>query len=203
MIINIVTIFPEIFKSFLSEAILEKAIKNNSLTVNFINPRDYTENKHKKIDDYVFGGSEGMLMTPQPLFSAIEDNQLQTTHKIYMSPQGATLNQNKLISLLKINEITIIAGRYEGIDQRFINEHVDEQISIGDYILFGGEIPAMVLIEGLTRLLPNVLNNPASHQFDSFSNSLLEADHYTRPQDFRGLKVPEILANGNHELIRI
>lgn len=201
MKINILTIFPDLFHGWMNEGIVSKAIKEGIIEINLIDFREYADNKHYKVDDYPFGGGDGMLLMPQPLFSAIEANNLQTTHTIFPSPKGRVLNQNILMELKDYPEITFIAGRYEGVDQRVIDTYVDEQISLGDYILTGGEIAIEVILDGITRLLPGVLNNEQSHQNDSFSNGLLEHKQYTRPADFRGLIVPEVFLSGHHKNI--
>lgn len=201
MKINILTIFPNFFDSWMNEGIVKRAVDKGQLEINIIDIREYTENKHKKVDDYPFGGGEGMLMTAQPLFSAIESNALENTHVIFPSPSGKILNQDKANELKDIKEITFVAGRYEGVDQRFIDTHVDELISIGEYILTGGEIPIEVIIESTIRLIPGVLGNQLSFENESYSDFLLEHPHYTRPANFRGLEVPEVLLNGNHKLI--
>ncbi len=201
MKINILTIFPDLFHGWMTEGIVSKAISEGYLEINLIDFREYADNKHFKVDDYPFGGGDGMLLMPQPIFSAIEANNLQNTHTIFPSPKGRVLNQSILEELKDMDEITFLAGRYEGVDQRVIDTFVDEQISLGDFILTGGEIAIEVILDGITRLLPGVLNNANSHQNDSFSNGLLEHKQYTRPQDFRGLKVPDVFLSGHHKNI--
>lgn len=204
MKINILTLFPGLYQSFLQEAIIGKAVEKGTVEFNIIDFREYSQNKHKKVDDYVFGGGAGMLITPQPLFSAIRENKLENTHIINMSPRGKIYTQKRAKQLSEFDEITIMVGRYEGIDQRVINTFVNEEISIGDYILMGGEIPSQVVIESIVRLLPEVLNNEESFATESFSplsNYLLEEDQYTRPANFEGLEVPEILLSGHHRKI--
>lgn len=201
MKINILTIFPEMFAGWMQEGVVGRAIQNGIIEINIINFRDYTDSKHLKVDDYPFGGGEGMLLTAQPLFDAIEKNNLDQSHVIFPSPKGPQLNQKKLEQLSEVKEITLIAGRYEGIDQRVIDTYVDEQISLGDYILSGGELAIQVILDGVIRLVPGVLGNAVSFEQDSFSNNLLEHPQYTRPSVFRDLAVPEVLLNGNHKLI--
>ncbi len=202
MKINILTIFPDMFEGWMNEGIVSRAIADGTIEINLINFRDYADNKHAKVDDYPFGGGDGMLLMPQPLFSAIRENKLENTHTIFPSPKGQVLNQAMLEKLAESHdEITFIAGRYEGIDQRVIDTFVDEQVSLGDYILTGGEIAIEVILDGIVRLLPGVLNNANSHQNDSFSNGLLEHKQYTRPSEYEGLVVPEVFLSGHHKKI--
>ncbi len=201
MKINILTLFPGLYESFMNEAIVKRAIEKEIIEFNIIDFREYSTNKHKKVDDYVFGGGAGMLITPQPLFDAIRQNKLEHTHIINTSPRGHLFTQKRAFELSKFDEITFLVGRYEGIDQRVIDTFVDEELSIGDYILMGGEIPSQVMLESIIRLMPGVLNNQTSYITDSFSsegNRLLEEDMYTRPAEFEGLRVPEVLLSGHH-----
>lgn len=200
MKINILTLFPGMFSGFINESIMKKAIEKNLIEVNLINIRDYANNKHNVVDDYPFGGGPGMLMKPEPLFAALEP--FRNTKVIYMSPQGKVYDQECAKRLLAEPEITIIAGHYEGIDERVIEEFVDEEISIGDYVLTGGELPAMVVIDAVSRMIPGVINNAESFINDSFYNGLLDAPHYTRPAEFMGRKVPEVLMSGHHANIK-
>lgn len=201
MKVNILTIFPNMFTGWMEEGMVAKAIKAGVVEINVIDFREYTSNKHKKVDAYPFGGGEGMLLTPQPLFAAIRENKLENTYTVFPSPKGPRLNQNKLEELSQLDEITLIAGRYEGVDQRVIDTFVDEQISLGDFIITGGELAIETIMDGVIRLLPGVLNNNVSYEQDSFSDGLLEHPQYTRPSNFEGLEVPEVLLNGNHKLI--
>lgn len=201
MKINILTIFPKMFNGWLSEGMISKAIEREVVEINVIDFREYAQNKHKKVDDYPFGGGEGMLLMPQPIMSAIEENNLDKTHIIFPSPKGKVLNQEKLEKLKELDEITLLAGRYEGVDQRVIDKYVDEEISLGDFIITGGELAIQTILDGVIRLLPGVLNNNASFEQDSFSDGLLEHPQYTRPSEYNGMKVPEVLLNGNHKLI--
>lgn len=201
MKVNILTIFPNMFTGWMEEGMVAKAIKAGVVEINVIDFREYTSNKHKKVDAYPFGGGEGMLLTPQPLFDAIRQNKLENTHTVFPSPKGPRLNQKKLEELSQLDEITLIAGRYEGVDQRVIDTYVDEQISLGDFIITGGELAIETIMDGVIRLLPGVLNNNVSYEQDSFSDGLLEHPQYTRPSNFEGLEVPEVLLNGNHKLI--
>lgn len=201
MKINILTIFPEIFDGWKNTGMIKQALDRNLVEINVIDIRDYTTNKHKKVDDYPYGGFDGMLMQVQPLDDAILANNLENTHVIFPSPKGEVLKQSALEQLATKDEITLVAGRYEGVDQRFIDMHVDQMISVGDYILTGGELPIATILDGLIRLIPGVLNNDTSNVYESFHNNLLEFPQYTRPAEYKGLKVPEVLVNGNHKLI--
>lgn len=201
MKINILTIFPEIFDGWKNTGMIKQALDRNLVEINVIDIRDYTTNKHKKVDDYPYGGFDGMLMQVQPLDDAILANNLEDTHVIFPSPKGEVLNQSVLEQLATKDEITLVAGRYEGVDQRFIDMHVNQMISVGDYILTGGELPIATILDGLIRLIPGVLNNDTSNVYESFHNNLLEFPQYTRPAEYKGLKVPEVLVNGNHKLI--
>lgn len=201
MKINILTIFPEIFDGWKNTGMIKQALDRNLVEINVIDIRDYTTNKHKKVDDYPYGGFDGMLMQVQPLDDAILANNLEDTHVIFPSPKGEVLKQSVLEQLTTKDEITLVAGRYEGVDQRFIDMHVDQMISVGDYILTGGELPIATILDGLIRLIPGVLNNDTSNVYESFHNNLLEFPQYTRPAEYKGLKVPEVLVNGNHKLI--
>lgn len=201
MKINILTIFPEIFDGWKNTGMIKQALDRNLVEINVIDIRDYTTNKHKKVDDYPYGGFDGMLMQVQPLDDAILANNLENTHVIFPSPKGEVLKQSVLAQLATKDEITLVAGRYEGVDQRFIDMHVDQMISVGDYILTGGELPIATILDGLIRLIPGVLNNDTSNVYESFHNNLLEFPQYTRPAEYKGLKVPEVLVNGNHKLI--
>lgn len=201
MKINILTIFPEIFDGWKNTGMIKQALDRNLVEINVIDIRDYTTNKHKKVDDYPYGGFDGMLMQVQPLDDAILANNLEDTHVIFPSPKGEVLKQSVLEQLATKDEITLVAGRYEGVDQRFIDMHVDQMISVGDYILTGGELPIATILDGLIRLIPGVLNNDTSNVYESFHNNLLEFPQYTRPAEYKGLKVPEVLVNGNHKLI--
>lgn len=201
MKIDILTLFPEMFEP-LRQSILGRAVKQGLFEINLINIRDFSLDKHKKVDDYVFGGGDGMLMTPQPLFDAIMSVKGDGSHAIYMSPKGTTLTQNRVKQMAKeINHLIIICGHYEGIDERIITLCVDEQISIGDYVLTGGELPAMVLVDAVVRHLPDVLGSNTSACDETFEDGLLEYPQYTRPREFMGLTVPDILISGDHAKI--
>lgn len=200
MKIDFLTLFPEMFNS-LNHSIIGRAIENDIVKINCVNIRDFSLNKHKKVDDYVFGGGEGMLMMPQPLFDCIDSVKKENSFVIYVTPSGKPFTQSIAKKLKDKEHLIFVCGHYEGIDQRVIDEKVDCEISIGDYVLTNGELPAMVIADSVVRLLPGVLSNSNSSVNDSFENNLLEHPQYTRPADFRGLKVPEILLSGNHQEI--
>jgi len=197
MKIDILTLFPEMFAP-LYESILGRAQKQGKLQINIVNIRDYTKDKHLKCDDYPFGGGAGMVMLPQPIGDAIDA--LDPDHKarrIYLSPKGETLVQQKVFDLIECEHLILLCGHYEGVDQRVIDLFIDEEISIGDYVLTGGELPAMVLVDCVARYVDGVLNT-SSLVDESFSDGMLEYPQYTRPQVYRGLEVPEVLRSGNH-----
>lgn len=195
---DILTIFPEYF-DVLSQSLIGKAIRGGVLDVQITNIRDYSKDKHSKTDDYPYGGGAGMVMTPDPIVSSIEA--VDPDHKarrIYLSPKGTQLKQNVVERLAKEERILMLCGDYEGVDQRAIDLCIDEEISIGDYVLTGGELPAMVLLNAVSRYVDGVLGSSESTGEESFSGDLLEYPHYTRPAEYRGIKVPEVLLNGNH-----
>lgn len=200
---TIITLFPNLFDSYLGDSIIKRAIDGGKIKVGFLNPREFTKDKHGKVDDTPYGGGAGMVMTCQPLFDCIKA--AKKTNKgpvIYLTPQGKKFTERKAVTLSKkYKELIIICGRYEGIDQRVLNALVDVEISVGDYVLTGGELPAMIIIDAVTRLLPGVLGNEESHENDSFSEKFegkKEYPHYTKPAEYEGLKVPEVLLSGNH-----
>ena len=198
MKIDILTIFPEMFDA-LKTSLLKKAQEKGAIEINILNIRDFSLDKHKKTDDYPFGGGCGMLMTPQPIYDCLTSIKgYEKAHKIYMSPKGQTLNQKKVKQLSNFEHLIILCGHYEGVDQRIIDLLIDEEISIGDYVLTGGEIPAMVVCDCVSRYIPSVLGNSQSTEDESFSNGMLEYPQYTRPQEFKGLKVPDVLVSGDH-----
>lgn len=202
MKINILTLFPEMFTAVTESSILGKAGEKGILNINLINIRDFSKDKHNKADDYPFGGGVGMVMMPQPVFDAIKS--VKASGKmIYMSPRGKILDRAKIEELAELDEITILCGHYEGVDQRIIDEWNMEEISIGDYILTGGELAAMVLIDSVSRFIPNVLGTKESATEESVYSGLLEYDQYTKPREYEGLCVPEVLLNGNHKLIHL
>ena len=196
---DVLTLFPEMF-GILNQSIIGKAIERELIDINLINIRDFSKDKHKKVDDTPYGGGAGMVMKPDVVYDAYKSIEDRNAKVIYMSPQGKTLNQKKVEELAKESHLIILCGHYEGIDQRVLDKIVDEEISIGDYVLTGGEIPAMVLIDSVSRYVKEVLNEE-SIQEESFSNGLLEYPQYTRPETFEGVKVPEILLSGHHENI--
>jgi len=200
MKIKVFTIFPEMLRPYLSESILGRAIEKGLLEVELIDIRPYSENKHKNTDDYPFGGGAGMVMLAQPIVDAIEQNTPEGAkpHRIYLSPRGRTLNQQIVEELAKEEELYLLCGHYEGVDQRALDLVIDEEVSIGDYVLTGGELGAMVIIDAVSRLIPGVLGSEESSVDESFSSGLLEYPQYTRPREFRGMQVPEVLLNGNH-----
>lgn len=201
MTIDVLTLFPDMY-TVLNGGILGKAIDKGIFNINIHNIRDYSLDKHKRCDDYPYGGGAGMVMTPQPAHNAI--NTIDPQHKslrIYLSPKGTTLNQQKVEELSKRENILLLNGSYEGIDQRIIDLNIDEEISIGDYVLTSGDLASMVLINTVARYLPGVLGSEASTEEESFSQGILEYPHYTRPYEFCGLTVPDVLTSGNHAAI--
>ena len=201
MKIDILTLFPEMFEP-LKASILGRALEKDLFELTLINIRDFSLDKHKKVDDYVFGGGDGMLMTPQPLYDAIMSVKTDKSYVVYMSPKGTVLSQKQVKRIAhEIEHLIIVCGHYEGIDERIIDLCIDEQISIGDYVLTGGELPAMVLVDAVLRYVPEVLHSDTSVVDESFSDNLLEHPQYTRPREFMGLTVPEVLLNGNHKEI--
>ncbi|MBO5348387.1 MAG: tRNA (guanosine(37)-N1)-methyltransferase TrmD [Clostridia bacterium] len=197
---DVLTLFPEMFDT-LNQSILGRAIEKDLININLINIRDFSKDKHKKVDDTPYGGGAGMVIRPDVVYDAYKSIKDENAKVIYMSPQGKVLNQEKVKSLSKEQHLVILCGHYEGIDQRVIDEIIDEEISIGDYVLTGGEIPAMVLIDSVSRYVEGVINNESTEE-ESFSNNLLEYPQYTRPEVFNDKKVPEILKSGHHENIR-
>lgn len=201
--IDVITIFPGLFEAFLDESIVGIAIRTGRLKVAVHDLRDWTTDPHRTVDDSPYGGGPGMLMKPEPLVAAIEalagpKGPGRTARVIALSPQGERLDQPRLESLLKEEALVFVCGRYEGVDQRVIDLAVDEELSIGDYVLSGGEVPAMVVIEGLARLAPGVVGNPESIATESFQGPTLEGPQYTRPAEFRGQAVPPVLLSGDH-----
>ena len=202
MRIDILTLFPEMCETVLSESIIGRAREKGLVEINCINIRDYTEDKHRRVDDAPYGGGMGMLMQTVPIancYKAICEKSDNKNHLIYMSPCGKVLTQEKVKELAKMEEITILCGHYEGVDQRVIDSLVDEQISIGDYVLTGGELPALVLADSISRMLDGVLPNDEAKELESHYNGLLEYPQYTRPYEWNGMKVPDVLISGHHE----
>ena len=197
---DVLTLFPEMFES-LNESILGRAIEKDLININLTNIRDFSKDKHKKVDDTPYGGGAGMVMRPDVVYDAYKSVYEPNAKVIYMTPQGKTLDQKKVESLSKEQHLIILCGHYEGIDQRVIDEINPEEISIGDYVLTGGEIPAMVLIDSVSRYVEGVLNEESTNE-ESFSTGLLEYPQYTRPEVFENREVPEVLKSGHHENIR-
>ncbi|WP_405102233.1 tRNA (guanosine(37)-N1)-methyltransferase TrmD [Oceanobacillus sp. FSL H7-0719] len=201
MHIDVLTLFPEMIEGVFESSILKKAQEKNKLSYNLVNFRDFTANKHNKVDDYPYGGGAGMVLTPQPIFDAVDSltmNKEIVPRIVLMCPQGEPYTQQKAEELAEEEHLIFICGHYEGYDERIRQELVTDEISIGDYVLTGGELGAMVVVDSVVRLLPEVLGNQDSAPQDSFSTGLLEHPHYTRPAEFRGMKVPEILLSGDH-----
>lgn len=196
---DVLTLFPEMFEP-IKQSILGKAIEKEKIKLKLVNIRDFSKDKHKKVDDTPYGGGAGMVMKPDVVYDAYKSVYEENAKVIYLSPQGKTLNQKKVEELSKEKHLILLCGHYEGIDQRVIDKIVDEEISIGDYVLTGGEIPAMVLIDTVSRYIDGVLNQESIKE-ESFSQGLLEYPQYTRPEVFEGEKVPEILLSGHHENI--
>lgn len=209
MLIDIITIFPHVCKPYFEESIVRIAQEKRKLSIRVHDLRDYTLDKHKKVDDRPFGGGPGMVMMAEPVFRAVEKIRgakgegRKAAKTILLCPQGKTLNQRLAGKLSKCRHLILICGRYEGVDARVRTRLADEEISIGDYILTGGELAAMVLVDVVVRLIPGVLGHKDSSILESFSNNLLEYPQYTRPADFRGMKVPEILLSGDHKKIEV
>jgi tRNA (guanine37-N1)-methyltransferase len=205
MRIDVISLFPPMFEAVSAHGITGRAVKNGLLTLRVWNPRDYTEDKHRSVDDRPYGGGPGMVMMIEPLQRAIcaaRGEQNQEAKVIYLSPQGRKLDHAAVLELSKREGMILLAGRYEGIDERLLEAEVDEEWSIGDYVLSGGELAAMVLIDAVTRQLPGALGDEDSAQQDSFVEGLLDCEHYTRPEEYAGQKVPEVLLSGDHEKIR-
>lgn len=212
MQVSIVTLFPEMFKALSESGISSRAIDKGLLTLSMVNPRDYAQDKHKSVDDRPYGGGPGMVMTVPPLASAIHaakagmdagEKNTDAVKVIYMSPQGKRLDQQMVTELSQCQQLVVLCGRYEGIDERLIEAEVDEEISIGDYVISGGELAAMVLLDGVIRQLPDALGDADSAKQDSFaSRPLLDCPHYSRPESIEGRDVPAVLMSGDHEAIR-
>lgn len=203
MKIGVITLFPEIFDA-LNYGIIGRAIEKKIIQLNYLNPRDYTKDKHRTVDDRPYGGSPGMLMKVQPLQDAIhaaKDTINKSAKVIYASPQGKRFDQKTALQTAKADSIIFLAGRYEGIDERLIQTEIDEEWSIGDYVLSGGEFAIMVMIDAITRFLPDVLGDETSAETDSFSNGLLDYPHFTRPEKINELNVPKVLLSGDHQAI--
>jgi len=203
MKISIITLFPEIFDC-LKYGVVSNAFSNETISLELVNPRDYATDAHRSVDDRPYGGGPGMVMLYEPLakcMNHIQNGPACKQRTIYLSPQGQPLTQTKVKELADLDSLNLIAGRYEGVDQRFIDNYVDEEISIGDFVLSGGEIPALTLIDAIARLQPGVLGSDLSAENDSFSNGLLQGPAYTRPEEIDGKTVPSTLLSGHHEAI--
>ena len=198
MKIDVLTLFPAMFAGPLDESIVQRARKNGALKLSVHNLRDYTHDRHKTVDDRPFGGGPGMLLKPEPVFEAVEALAGEKTRVILLSPGGRKFDQAIARELSQQEELLLICGSYEGFDERIREQLADDELSIGDYVLTNGALPAMVVIDAVTRLLPGVLGDDESSRDESFSADLLEYPHYTRPAEFRGMKVPEVLLSGNH-----
>ena len=201
MRIDIMTLFPEMCERVLSESIIGRSREGGLVEINCVNIRDYSKDKHRRVDDATYGGGLGMLMQVDPIYDCfcdLEEKIGSRPHLIYMSPQGKTLTQERVKELSQMDNIAILCGHYEGVDERVIEEIVDEEISIGDYVLTGGELPALVLADSISRMLPGVLAEDAAFEEESHYNSLLEYPQYTRPYEWHGKKVPDVLISGHH-----
>lgn len=202
MNIHVLSLFPPMFEGVFGSSILKKAQDKGAVQLAVTDIRDYTENKHKQVDDYPYGGGAGMVLKPEPMFNAVEAiTEGRKPRVILMCPQGERFTQKKAEELALEDDLVLLCGHYEGYDERIREHLVTDEISIGDFVLTGGELPAMTVIDAVVRLLPGVLGQADSHIQDSFSTGLLEHPHYTRPADFRGMKVPEVLLSGNHAKI--
>lgn len=203
MRIDVLTLFPEMFAPVTEQSILGRAAEKGLLRVEPVNIRDYTLDKHNKTDDTPFGGGAGMVMSPEPVFRALEALHAAGRRIIYLSPRGRLLDKDLIEELAREEELTLVCGHYEGLDQRAIDAWGMEEVSVGDYILTGGELPAMVLIDAVARLIPEVLGSADSHLEESIYSGLLEYPQYTKPREFRGLETPEVLLSGNHREIHL
>ena len=204
MRISILTLFPEVLEPYLNSSILGRARQAGLLEVFLYNIRDYSTDKHRRVDDYPFGGGAGMVMAPQPIFDCMEDalkRHERPCTRIYLSPQGERLNNVLARELAETQDMLLLCGHYEGVDQRVLDELIDRELSIGDYVLTGGELPALVTLDAISRFIPGVLGNEDAHVDETFENGLLEYPQYTRPADFRGMAVPEVLLGGHHAKI--
>nr|WP_026487239.1 tRNA (guanosine(37)-N1)-methyltransferase TrmD [Caldanaerobius polysaccharolyticus] len=198
---DILTLFPEMFRGMLESSIISRAINNGIVQVNLVNIRDFSLDKHRKVDDYPFGGGTGMIMSCEPISRAIASVRTQSSRVVYMSPKGRVYNQRIAEEYAALSHVIILCGHYEGVDQRVIDMEVDDEISLGDFVLTGGEIAAMALVDSVSRLIPGVLPEGAVKE-ESFNGGLLEYPQYTRPAVYKGVEVPPVLLSGNHEMIR-
>lgn len=200
MKIDILTLFPNMFENVFNESIIKRAVDKKLVDIKIHDIRDYTTDKHNRVDDYSFGGGKGMVLMPEPVYNAIEDVKTKDSIVIMMTPQGKTYNQKMAYQFSKQKHIIILCGHYEGFDER-IRSFVDLEISVGDYVLTGGEIPSMIMVDSIVRLVDGVIE-PDSHLYDSFNNNLLDYPVYTKPVEFKNMKVPDVLLSGHHENIR-
>lgn len=198
---DVVTLFPELIDVYTKNGIIGRAVENGMFELGYVNLRDYSEDKHKKVDDYPYGGGPGMLLKPEPMFKALDAIKKHNSYVIYLSPKGNLFNQKKAKELSEKEHIVLIAGHYEGIDQRIIDKYVNEEISMGDYVLTSGELPVLTIVDAVGRLIPGVLGSDESAVEESHSNSLLEYPQYTRPESYLEMNVPEILLSGHHKKI--
>lgn len=210
---HVMTLFPEMFEACMNISIIGRAVENGIISINTVNIRDFSEDKHKRVDDYPYGGGAGMVIQPEPVYKAFgylinhiklskdDPGSFKKPRVVYVTPQGYVFNQNMAYELSQEEDLIILCGHYEGIDERVLEMIVTDYISIGDYVLTGGELPAMVLIDAIARLVPGVLSNEASAEFESFKDNLLEYPQYTRPEVFMGRRVPEVLLSGHHAKI--
>ena len=203
MKIDVLTLFPEMFVPVTGSSILGRAAESGILEINLTDIRDFSNDKHNKADDYPFGGGGGMVMMADPVFGALESVEAEHKKVIYMSPRGRILDQEMIQQFSSLDELVILCGHYEGMDQRVLDHWNIEEVSIGDYVLTGGELPAMVLIDSVARFIPQVLGTQESATEESIYSGLLEFDQYTKPQEYEGLAVPEVLCSGNHKLIHL
>lgn len=201
MIFHVLTLFPDMIRDGLNTSVTGRALASGRIRLNAVNIRDYSKDKHKHVDDYPYGGGAGMVMQPEPIALAYEDivkNMEKRPRVIYVTPQGSVFNQSIAEELAKEEELVFLCGHYEGVDERILEEIVTDYVSIGDYVLTGGELPALVMMDAISRLVPGVLNNEDSAEFESFHDNLLEHPHYTRPVEYRGSRVPDVLLSGHH-----
>ena len=199
---DVLTLFPEFIQSYCDFSIMKRAKEGNVIALNTVNPRDFTDDKHKKVDDTPYGGGAGMVLMPQPYIDAYDSvEKLENSITVMLSPQGEPLSENLVVDLAEYDQIVMLCGHYEGFDERIREIIKPKEISIGDFVLTGGELPALCLMDAVSRKIEGTLGKIESAHEDSFSNGLLEYPHYTKPRDFRGYKVPEVLLNGNHKEI--
>lgn len=204
MIFHVLTLFPDMIRDGLNTSVTGRALASGRIRLNAVNIRDYSKDKHKHVDDYPYGGGAGMVMQPEPIALAYEDivkDMEKRPRVIYVTPQGSVFNQSMAEELAKEEELVFLCGHYEGVDERILEEIVTDYVSIGDYVLTGGELPALVMMDAISRLVPGVLNNEDSAEFESFHDNLLEHPHYTRPVEYRGSRVPDVLLSGHHDNI--